>query len=548
MFQPLNNRCGHYALLALAWAGLCLPNLGGPSLWDVDEGHNAEASREMLVAGDIVVPTFNFRWRHDKPALLYWCQMTAYEAFGVNEWSARLPSAFAALATILICYEFARRMFSPATGLLAGLILVSSVMFCAAAHFANPDALLLTFTSLSLLFFWSSYANGTRSWFIWAGVSGGLAMLAKGPVGVVLPGTVVIVFLLWSRRLRLLWDWRLPVGIMIGALVAVPWYAAVIAETKGEFFREFFLKHNAGRFTAPMEGHGGPAIYYLVCLLVGFAPWSVFLGPTVFYAIGKRRDTDDERVSTDAYRFLWCWMLVYLLFFSASATKLPNYVLPACVPLAILTGTYLDRWRRQAVMPPVWVPRLSLVCLALVGTGVAVGPMLVSGKIDAPFLRGRSLPGLEVWAIVGIVPVVGALIGWWCLQRDDRRGYVAAMASTAGLFVAVLAAGAAAAVDAHKAARPLMAVLPPGLNEREIRIGCYEYYQPSLVFYSRREVTRLATETEAVAFLNYPMEVYLLMPATLWNAVAPRLSGNERVLARHDDLYLGREVVLVTNR
>src|SRR5262245_10083399 len=112
MFQHGQTRIGHYLLLTVVWAALCLPNLGGPSLWDVDEGHNAEASREMLVAGNVVVPTFNYSWRHDKPALLYWLQMAAYWVFGVNEGSARLPSALAALATILVAYELGRRLFT----------------------------------------------------------------------------------------------------------------------------------------------------------------------------------------------------------------------------------------------------------------------------------------------------------------------------------------------------------------------------------------------------------------------------------------------------
>src|SRR5919198_4964453 len=157
MFRALDCRAGHYALLLAAWALLCLPNLGAPSLWDIDEGNNAEAAREMLGCGNWVVPTFNYQLRVDKPALLYWLQAAAYRAFGVNEFAARLPSALAALATVLMAYELGRRMFGAGTGLLAGLILASSAGFCAAAHFANPDALLNAFTVLALLLFWQSF-------------------------------------------------------------------------------------------------------------------------------------------------------------------------------------------------------------------------------------------------------------------------------------------------------------------------------------------------------------------------------------------------------
>src|SRR5688572_1474649 len=100
MIERLHGRLGHYLLLGAAAAALFFVNLGGPSLWDVDEGRNATAAFEMQEAGRWVVPTFNAELRVDKPPLLYWCQIAAYSLFGVNEFAARLPSALAALGTM----------------------------------------------------------------------------------------------------------------------------------------------------------------------------------------------------------------------------------------------------------------------------------------------------------------------------------------------------------------------------------------------------------------------------------------------------------------
>src|SRR5262245_35845327 len=232
MLRKLDNRVGHGLLLTAVWAVLCLPNLGGPSLWDIDEGHNAEAAREMLECGSWVVPTFNFELRTDKPALLYWLQILAYQLFGVSEFAARLPSALAALLTVLLTYELGRRQFGLGVGLLAGLIVASTLLFAAAAHFANPDALLNTFTLLTMLAFWIGFDSGWRSWPVLAGASAGLAMLAKGPVGLVMPGAAALLFLFWSRRLRLLLESRLLLGTLACVLVALPWYAWVGADTK----------------------------------------------------------------------------------------------------------------------------------------------------------------------------------------------------------------------------------------------------------------------------------------------------------------------------
>src|ERR1700730_15185248 len=154
MFRSLHNRFGHYGLLLTVAALLFLPNLGRPSQWDVDEGNNAEAAREMMESGNWISPTFNYQLRVDKPALLYWLQIGAYRLCGVNEFAARLPSALAAILTVLLVYELARSMFGAVTGLMAGIILSSAGGFCASAHFANPDALLHAFTVLTLFIFW----------------------------------------------------------------------------------------------------------------------------------------------------------------------------------------------------------------------------------------------------------------------------------------------------------------------------------------------------------------------------------------------------------
>src|SRR3954453_10321580 len=112
MFRFLPKRVLHYLLLGLAWAALCLPNLGRYSLWDIDEGNNAECAREMADAGNFIIPTFNYQLRDDKPPLLSWLQIAGYHTLGVHETSARLPSALAALLTVLATYELGRRMAS----------------------------------------------------------------------------------------------------------------------------------------------------------------------------------------------------------------------------------------------------------------------------------------------------------------------------------------------------------------------------------------------------------------------------------------------------
>jgi 4-amino-4-deoxy-L-arabinose transferase-like glycosyltransferase len=544
MLKRLDHRVGHYLVLAAAWATISLPCLGTPGLWDVDEGNNAEAAYEMHESGSFIVPTFDYRMRVDKPAFLYWLQVAAYSAFGVNEFSARLPSALAALVAVLGTYELGRRTFGSAAGLLAGLMLASAALFCAAARFANPDALLGACTVLQVYLFWRGYRRGGRLPFGRLGAAAGLAMLAKGPVGLVLPSAVAVLFLAWQRQLRRLADPGLARGVLAFLVVAAPWYAWVGVETKGHWPIGFFWTHNVERAVQTMENHGGRFYYYAVVLLAGFAPWSVFLGPAWRAARCALAAPPGSR-PRDAARLLVCWIAVYFVFFTIVRTKLPNYILPVYPAVALLAARALDRWRRGLEAPPPWLLRGSLACLGLVGVAVAAGLLAAAGVLPVGVPPHRRLPALAGLAAFGALPVAGALAGAWCLRRDARTGLVAAVAASAVLFTACLAALGPVAVDRYKAPRNLAAALPADQTFRDVRIGAYEYFRPSLVFYCRREVIRLDDEASARQFLESPLPAFLFVSAAVWDELRGRAPGRE--LTRHHDLYAGRDVVLITN-
>jgi 4-amino-4-deoxy-L-arabinose transferase-like glycosyltransferase len=558
MFHALDHRLGHYLVLLVCGSLLFFPNLGAPSLWDIDEGNNATAAREMF-QGDWTNPTFNYEIRTDKPALFYWLQMLGYAVFGINEFSARLPSAVCAVLVIFLTYELGRLAFHARTGFLAGIVLGSSLLFCGGAHFANPDLLLNACLTATMLLFWRDQVRNGRAWLWTVGITMGLAVLAKGPIGLILPWTIFLLYLTWLRRLGQLFDIRLPIGVAVFCLVGLPWYVWVTIETKGGFTRGFFLTHNLNRFAAPMENHSGPVFYYLGVLAVGLFPWSVLAVPIAWDfwkrhreraipPIGDGEARNGTTASAEPYRFLACWIAVYLVFFTIARTKLPNYVLPTYPAFALLIADFLVRWLEGKTTVPFWTLAVSLALLGVVGLAMAVAFPVAGGWIPLDVLRGRSFPGLEVGALFGVGLCAVALLAWPYLRTNRRQPFIVLVCVASVTFTATLFAWAPVALEPFKAPLPLASALDPDHPRRDIRLAAFDYFQPSLVFYCQRRVDRLKQADDAIQFLCFPIEAYLFVPETTWRELAPRVPVACREVYRHYDLYRHRTIVMVTNR
>jgi 4-amino-4-deoxy-L-arabinose transferase-like glycosyltransferase len=527
-----SSRPLHWLALLAVGGLLTVPNLGAHSLWDMDEGVNAECGREMREAGTWIVPTFNWELRVAKPVLTYWLMRLSYDAVGVSEWAARLPSGLCGLGTLLVTYELGRRLFGPPTGLLAGVALASCVQHAVLSHAATPDAPLVLALTVAFALVWVGQENGGRGFLVWPGLAVGVAVLAKGPVGLALPGFAALLFFGRGRELGRLLDHRLLWGLLLVLLVAGPWYALVAAETRGEWPRAFFLNENLTRATTPQENHAGPVVYYVGCVLAFFAPWSAVIGAALW---------DAGRSGDRGCRFLLAWTLAVLLPFSLARTKLPNYVAPVYPALALLTARFLVRWARGQVTLPRWVTAVAVGGVAVTGLAYTVG-LVVAAQPQA----GRHFPGLERWAWVGGFPLAAAAV-----LAVSRRAGVVALAAAAVALVGVLAAGPPRVIDRYKAAKGL--VLESGAHDldRDLRLATYAYSSDnqSLVFYAERRVQPLFAADQAAGFLALPRPAILFVPAKTWEvelATRPELAGC-RVLARRYDFYKHADILAVGN-
>jgi 4-amino-4-deoxy-L-arabinose transferase-like glycosyltransferase len=552
MFQFCHHRAAHYFLLLLCAAVLTLPNLGRSSLWDVDEGMNAETAREMVESGDYVVLRFNYIYRDSKPALLFWMQAGAYQLFGVNEFAARLPCAVAAILNVLLIYELGRAMFSPAAGLLAGLIQITALLVAITSQLAIPDALLQLFTTLTFLCFWKGYVGTTanslpsRWWYVALGATCGLAILAKGPIGLVLPGVILIVFLLWQRQGRLFWN-RCSLLVLLACwLVAAPWFVLETIQTRGWFAKGFFITNNVHRFFQPMEDHRGPWYYHFVALLFGFAPWSVFFGPVFWHSRPSFRFMPVMSVPSQAesaHRLLWCWIVAYFAFFSVAATKLPNYLLPLYPALALMTAQFLEAWRKGQIDRKSAV----FVCLGIMACAGATiaATMNFANRLELTFGVNAMMEHL---AWVGLVPAVGAFIAIGFVMRQRRTGAVITFAMTAIALVAAIGGTVVPGFESWRAPRQLVAEAGALRRQEEIRLASYHYTRPSLAFYSQREVHQLDTEEEVQTFLKHPLPVYLFIAEPDWEQLRAEKNVSGNVLASAWDIHKNCRALVISNR
>jgi len=572
----------HQLVIVLAAGVICLFNLGVTGLWDLDEALYTSIVREMNVRGDWVVPTFNMGVFYDKPPLMFWLMISSFKVLGESEFAARVPAAILAIGTALTTYHLARRLFSAEVGFWAGLVTASNVIFTVSARAATVDSALTFVTTLVMALFAKEARIGeaTRaqpergpgrpaflptSWAVYAslGVLLGLAVLAKGPIGFLLPAASLGLFLLvanepmpqiadnsdWIGRmravtwrvialfsprklLRITWAMRPLTVLAFTALVALPWYVAITWRTDGQWLAQFVTKYNLGPFIKPFLGHRGPFYYHFLVILVGLFPWSVFLGPTIVHAWRSMRTRDKDLPS---YVFIVCWIGVFFAFWSACSTKLPHYVLPAYPALAILTGCFLRAWiERTAVVAR---PIMPIATGIFLGVGVAMLAVL-------PWVTARYAPGEQIVALLGLVLAAGGGVSWYYLARDRRRTYTAVFSTSSVLFITMLFGWAAVRIDRHQHSRPLMEEVRRD-SRGEPQIAGYKYCDASTVYYAHGTVMECDDPRRLRDFLDRSPHPYVVTTGDEWKNLEAQMPGRWRVVARRPRFLTKGEIVVL---
>jgi 4-amino-4-deoxy-L-arabinose transferase-like glycosyltransferase len=480
-------------LVFLAALAVYLPMNGLIPITDPVESNYALTAKEMLLSGDWLSPQIYGRVWFDKPAMIYWLIAASYKIFGIGEFAARFPAALFNAAGVAFAAWFAARIYdSRPAGLLAAVILGTSLEYWVLSRMVITDAVLFLFASVSLAAIYLGLREGGRGWYVLAYAAAGLAVLTKGPVGLVMPILVVFAYIAVTRRWPLLGRLRILLGAAVFLAVAAPWYLAMYAAHGRDFVDTFLGLHNYLRATVSEHPKDNVFYYYLVLFPLSLLPWTgVFLRAL---AAGRRRPH---------FAFLAVWLSVFIIFYTLMATKYPTYVFPALFPAAVLTARELEEMQTARRRTLLWltVPAVALLLLFAVGA--------------------RWLPAAAWWPLQ-LTAVIGAIAVLWLGRRGEAFLQPLAVGAAVVAVSFLLIYQGLIPLAASRSAKAAAAALPA----HGAVVGSIGEYPTSAVFYSGYLIPRL------VDVVQTPQSVWAgkhTMPVETKAAFAARTAGSPEV-------------------
>ncbi|MFT3721775.1 glycosyltransferase family 39 protein [Pseudorhodoferax sp.] len=481
--QPAPAGQPRAALLAVLFLAVCLlwfASLGTRALITPDEGRYATLAWEMARSGDWVTPRLNGLLYFEKPAFQYWIGGIAFRLFGVSEFTARLWPGTAGFLSLLAVAFTAWRLWGRQAGIRAFAVAASTTWIAANSHFLSLDTGLMLFLTLVLCAV--LLADGDAAidpqvrrrwiWLAWAAMAG--AVLSKGLVGVVIPAAVLAIVSVWRRDAGLVRGMHWGSGLLIFAALTAPWFVLVSLRNP-EFARFFFIHEHFARYTSEVHRRTGAWWYFVPILLGGMLPWTGAL-PWLGRAAGSA--PGGTRVGNQDILVAWCAFV--FVFFSASGSKLPSYILPMFPALALLVTA-----RLQDASP-------AALGRHLAGLAVLWGLLLLASTQFARFTASgdaRELLAPMAWAVRAgaVVFLAAAAVAAWQLRRGGATAAVLAVAAGHLLAITLVMQSHDAYGRRLKSAAPLAASVRREIGADD-PVFAVRSYDQTLPFYLARHV------------------------------------------------------------
>lgn len=466
------------------------------TLWDRDEPRFTRAAVEMLETGNYLVPTFNGQLWADKPILVYWLMSFSIKIFGNTEFACRFWSALGTAISCLLTFLIGRRLFTAKEGLWAMVILASSTMMLAAGTAATADGATLPLILASMTVFVYAITSKLRYYHtILIGIFMGLAMLAKGPIGL-LPLPVMFITLWFTRK-----DYpdlikkslAVFAALAIAIIIFLAWAIQADKATDGQFFNTFIGKHVINRALKPMEHHGGNFLlflpYYLPVIIGGFFPWAMFLPGAFSALIGNRLGLKPCK------KILLVWIISIVAIMSLAATKLPHYIIFIWPALALLAAAVIVAVQKGLLSEQdmKWLRRgnwFSVPLATLAGLGLIIAPFF----LKIPFLM---IPAITC----GLILLSMTFLAAHHLYHD--RPISAAKIAFAGmvLFQIPYIFAVLPAIETLKVT-PAIAQAINKATPPNIPVATYKFGEPTLNYYLGRNIKELSDQKQVIEWMQ----------------------------------------------
>lgn len=487
-------------ILAAVCFALFFFGMSSYGVTDPGEGYYVEAAREMVESGDFITPHLNYQIYFSKPILTFWLMAIPYKLFGVSEFSARVAFSFIASLLVFASYRVGRAFGSEFAGLFSGLVIASSPLIIAVTKLSPIDIAFTLFVDLAVFSFAMCTILNRKRWWWVLYVALGLAVLTKGPAGLILFSAGTIVFLVVSRPgMDLLKSWlarlRLGWGALIFSAVVLPWYIAIHVATKGLFLKVFFIYENLGRFAGRTNLGKAAWWYYLPVIGYGFAPWILalpFAGFSILKAGLKRKSPADEGFCEDNNSrrlfllYLLIWSITEFLFFSCSKTKMDTYILPSFAPFAVCLCIKAQEWLIRLRQLDTQTKLAKVLQYAFAFVALLGFLLILAGPIAAFFFLDADLAG-KIFVATGAFILALGLIFCWRYYNAGRTEHAIASLALGYALGAGLCQPVGFQIGSKKRWDDLKQIASH-LRDKGADIAIFNTFKPAAMFYARAPI------------------------------------------------------------
>lgn len=447
-----------------------------------DEGRYVEIPREMTVNHDYITPRINQVKYLEKPPLFYWLQAGTINLFrhlepnhATPEWVVRIPNLLIALFGCAFLYVTTRLLFDRLVGYLSALILGTSILYSVLARFVTLDMTVSVLISACLLsFLVATDSTKSRIWLYFSYIFSALAVLTKGLIGILLPGVVIIAWMLLTNQIYLLKKIHILRGILLFLIITLPWHVLVQIHNP-EFFNFYIIEQQFLRYFTTVAHRYQPPWFFIPIVLFGLLPWCFLLPQAIWKSFPKNRT---QLITQSKPLFFLLWAGILFCFFSYSQSKLIPYILPILPAISILIGRYLANLAKDNQIDSGF--RWGFVSFPILILLIMIGGLIwFKGDLDQINLTSL-ICGIVLMIFSGIIPGIIAL------KFKHIKQAIYMLALLGGLSNSLLLY-ALKPISDNRSIKPLVNVLKTYMHPQD-QVFSYATYYQDLPFYLERTI------------------------------------------------------------